>query len=186
MKLLDICKIGGKSVNKFDGEKKYIATGDVINNEIVSYKLVSYIGKPSRANITISNNDVLFAKMQNTIKVINASDSNIENIYSTGFYVLTPNNNITQMYLYHYLKSNVFNSQKDKNCSGATQKAINNEGLSKIMIGEIPNIEKQNTIVEKLNKLESLINFKQREIDKLGELIKSQFVNHLTCGGVLC
>jgi type I restriction enzyme S subunit len=176
MNLLDVCKIGGSSVKKFDGEKKYIATGDINDNRIVSFENVTYKSKPSRANVEIKSNDVLFAKMMDTIKVLKADETNIENIYSTGFYCMTPNSNVLQDYLYLYFKSDIFNSQKNKNCSGATQKAINNDGLTKITIKNIPAINEQKIIVKKLFNIDNLIRIKKEEIEKMNLLIKSQFV----------
>ena len=176
MNLLDICSIGGSSVKKFNGEKLYIATGDVNENKIVANETIVYNKKPSRANLEIRKGDVLFAKMINTIKVLKADDSNIKNIYSTGFYCMTPNNNVLQDYLYLYFNSESFNSQKDKNCSGATQKAINNEGLHKITIKALPSLEEQKKIIDKLFKIMSLIKIKKYEIDELNLLVKSQFV----------
>ncbi len=174
--LLDVCKIGGKAVKDFEGEKKYIATGDIIDNQIVSFEKVTYKNKPSRANVLIDINDVIFAKMQNTIKVLKANENNITNIYSTGFYSLTPGQNLSKDFLYYFLNSKSFNSQKDKNCSGATQKALNNEGLEKILIKDLPSMEEQLKIVKKLSLLDELVNYKKNEINKLEELIKSQFV----------
>lgn len=176
MKLLNICSIGGTSVKKFNGQKKYIATGDIINNEIVSFEYVDFDSKPSRANVVINKNDVLFAKMMDTVKVLKANDENTRNIYSTGFYCITPNKDVLQDYLYLYFNSDTFNLQKNKNCSGATQKAINNDGLKKIEIKQIPSIENQKMIVKKLNAIDKLIKIKNSEIDKLNQLIKSQFV----------
>lgn len=124
MKLLDICTIGGLPVKKFDGTKRYIATGDILDNKIVSFEEVTFESKPSRANIIIEKNSVLFAKMIDTIKVFKANDNNINNIYSTGFYCIKPKDNVLQDYLYFYLKSESFNLQKNRNCSGATQKQL--------------------------------------------------------------
>lgn len=177
MQLLDICKIGGNSVKSFDGKKKYVATGDISDNKIIAYEAVEYKSKPSRANVVISNNDIIFAKMMDTIKVLKANKSNVDNIYSTGFYCLTPNENVLQDYLYYYLNSNSFNTQKNKNCSGATQKALNNKGLSKIKIKDIPNINEQKLIVTKLLKIDKLIGIRKNEINNLDKLIKSQFVD---------
>ncbi len=176
MKLLDICDISGKSVKKFCGQKKYIATGDVIDNSIFQYTVVTYDNKPSRANIEISENEILFAKMLNTKKVLIADKDNINNIYSTGFCCLKPKENVNNEYLYYFLNSESFNKQKDKNCSGATQKAITNEGLGKIIINSIPTINEQIKIVSKLKKIDCLISNKIKQINKLNELIKSQFV----------
>lgn len=179
MNLLEMCKIGGSSVKKFDGTKKYIATGDIIDNKITSYELVNYYSRPSRANVEIKSNDVLFAKMKDTVKVLKANNNNVNNIYSTGFYCITPNDNVLQEYLYYYFKSDSFNSQKNKNCSGATQKAINNDGLKKINIKFLPSIDEQNKIVKELSYLERLITIKKEEIQSLNQLIKSQFVKEV-------
>lgn len=176
MKLLDICKIGGKSVKEYQGLKKYVATGDIINNEIINFKSVSYEEKPSRANVQINKKDVLFAKMKDTIKTLCANSDNVNNIYSTGFYVLTPTNNVMQKYLYYYLNSEAFNVQKNRLCSGATQKSLNNQGLSKIIIKKIPAINEQEIIIKKLTLLDNLINLKNNQIHKLELLVKSQFV----------
>ena len=176
MKLLDICKIGGKSIKEYRGLKKYVATGDVINNTIVSFENVSFENKPSRANVEIGNSDVLFAKMKDTIKTLCANNDNINNIYSTGFYALKPNNNVMQKYLYYYLNSESFNTQKNRLCSGATQKALNNEGLGKIIIKDIPARNEQEKIIDRLTMIDNLINLKNNQINKLELLVKSQFV----------
>ena len=176
MKLFYYCKISGSSVKKFDGSKKYIATGDVVDNQILTYETVDYNNKPSRANVEIVENDILFAKMKDTRKVLLGNKENASNIYSTGFYVLKANEGINPKYIYYYLNTDSFNNQKDKNCSGATQKALNNEGLNKIVIKNIPDISIQNKIINEMDYIKSLIGIKNKEIKKLEELIKSQFV----------
>lgn len=176
MKLLEICDISGKSVSRFSGNKKYIATGDIIDNKISSYSMVTYDNKPSRANIEINENEILFAKMINTRKVLLSDNDNINNIYSTGFYCIKPKDNVDINYLYYFINSEKFNNQKDKNCSGATQKAINNEGLEKITISNIPNINEQIKSANRLKKIDNLISIKKEQIKSLDELIKSQFV----------
>ena len=176
MRLLDCCKIDNQSVSKYEGTKKYIATGDIINNNIVTYEEYYYDSKPSRANLQIEEGTVIFAKMKDTIKVLIGNKDNKNNIYSTGFCSLIPNDNILSKYLFYYLNSKSFNKQKNKYSSGATQQAINNEKLKKIMIKEVPSLEKQKKIINKLDTIMSLIEYKKRQIDKLNELNKSQFV----------
>jgi len=176
MRLLDCCKIDNQSVSKYEGTKKYIATGDIINNNIVTYEEYYYDSKPSRANLQIEEGTVIFAKMKDTIKVLIGNKDNKNNIYSTGFCSLIPNDNILSKYLFYYLNSESFNKQKNKYSSGATQQAINNEKLKKIMIKELPTLEKQKEIIKKLDTITSLIEYKKIQIDKLNELIKSQFV----------
>ena len=175
-KILDFSTISGETVKKYEGIKKYIATGDITNNKISSYTEVDYSNKPSRANQIAKIGEVLFAKMKDTIKVITINNKNSEYIYSTGFYIIKPKENVLTDYLYWLFNSPKFNIDKDKYCKGATQKALNNEGLSKIEIKELPNIEIQEKIVCKLNKVAEILNKKQEQLNALDELIKSQFV----------
>lgn len=68
--ILDYCTISGESVKKFEGIKKYIATGDIINNKIINYSEVDYRTKQSRANQIAKEGEVIFAKMKDTKKVM--------------------------------------------------------------------------------------------------------------------
>lgn len=175
-KVLDFCNITGESVKEYEGERNYIATGDVVDNKIISFEKVTYKNKPSRANQNVKVGDVLFAKMKDTQKVVIIDEDNVRNIYSTGFFVITPEKDVRSEYLYWLFNSNKFNEQKNKNCKGATQKALNNEGFSKILIKEIPSIKEQEKIVDKLNKVQEIIDIKIKQMEKLDKLIKSQFV----------
>ena len=175
-KILDFCEISGSSVKRYEGKRKYIATGDVLDNKIISFEEVDYEHKPSRANQNVEIGDVIFAKMQNTKKVIIITKENVNNIYSTGFYVIKPKENVTSKFLFWLFNSKKFNYDKDKNCNGATQKAINNEGLNKIKIKVLPTIQEQLEIINKLDKVQEIIDIRKEQIKQLDELIKSQFV----------
>ena len=37
-KVLDFCNITGESVKEYEGERNYIATGDVVDNKIISFE----------------------------------------------------------------------------------------------------------------------------------------------------
>lgn len=175
-RLLDYCSISKNVVSKFEGEKKYVATGDIIENEIKSFEKVTFDNRPSRAKQVGKNGDVIFAKMKDTVKVLKISDENEENIYSTGFFVLSPTEKINSNYLFWLLNSKKFNYEKDKRCHGATQKALNNEGLGKILIKDIPDIEQQINISNILEKTDNIIKNRKKQINELHELVKSQFV----------
>ncbi len=175
-KILDFCEISGSSVKRYDGKRKYIATGDVLDNKIISFEEVEYEHKPSRANQNVEIGDVIFAKMQNTKKVIIITKENVNNIYSTGFYVIKPKENVTSKFLFWLFNSKKFNYDKDKNCKGVTQKAINNEGLNKIEIKILPPMQEQLEIINKLDKVQQIIDKRKEQIEKLDKLIKSQFV----------
>ena len=174
-KLLDYCCISGKAVTSFPGEKKYIATGDIINNQIVSYEQVTFENKPSRANQIVNIGDLLFAKMKDTKKVLCITDKNDENIYSTGFYVLSPKETIRSKYLYWYLNSKKFNLQKDKLSVGATMKGLNNDGLKKIEINEVPNLQEQDKIADKIDKIQEAIENRKKVLEDMDKLIRIKY-----------
>lgn len=173
--LLDYCKISGKRVNCFDGVKKYIATGDIINNKIVSYKEVTFDNKPSRANLIVENNEILLAKMMDTKKVLLIDDENNEYIYSTGFYSLKANKGVNPKYIYWFVNSETFNRQKDLFSSGATMKAINDKGLNQIELSNLPVEEEQIKRAEALDNINELIENRKQQIIDMNELISSKF-----------
>ena len=175
MQLVDYIKKSGENVKPFDGIKKYVATGDIIENRIVSSTDVTYNDKPSRANIKAEIGDILFAKMKNTIKVIMIDDSNCQYIYSTGFYCIEPIiDKVNPKFLYYYLLSDFFNLQKDNYSSGATMKALNDNGLKKI-VANFPTLEEQSEIVNKLDNLFSVKNDIINSIEELDLYQKSVF-----------
>jgi len=167
-------KKSGQSCKKYSGEKFYVATGDIENNKITSGEYFTYYNKPSRANVCCKKADVLFAKMQNTIKVLEIDDTNVNFIYSTGFYSFY-DERIDSRFLKYFFKSQYFNILKDKNCQGATMKAINDDGISEISI-PLYDKQKQEKIIDELDKLSNLINYNQIEIKNYEELIKSRFM----------
>ena len=167
-------KKSNSSCDLFEGKKKYIATADLQNGEIVNYELVNFDNKPSRANLIAEIGSVIFAKMQNTIKVLEINEKNVDNIYSTGFYSFK-DERILPSYLKFFFESTLFNAVKDKNCQGATMKAINDEGMSKISIN-VPTIQIQEQIIIELSKITELINFNKNNLINLDNIVKSQFI----------
>ena len=102
--------------------------------------------------------------------------------YNTKIYLLwkifaiAPKKGIlTSECLYYLLNSNIFQRQKDKYSSGATQKAITNKGLEKIIVN-IPPKEKQVTISKELDLVISLINKYKLIITQLDNSIKARFI----------
>lgn len=172
--ILDVVKIANGSVDKFSGIKRYIATGDLSENIISSYSEVTYDNRPSRANVQVKFGQVIFARMKDTKKVLLIDDDNVDFIYSTGFCVFEPSKSILSDYLRVILNSDLFQNQKDKYSKGATQKAINNEGLKKIQI-PLPPLETQKKIVEVLDKAQGLIDARKEQIKLMDDLIQSVF-----------
>ena len=177
-KFLDCISVVGSTPSRFQGTKKYVSTGAVATTEIDESEVVevSYEDRPSRANLTAEAGDILFAKMQGTRKTLLLDSETEENIYSTGFYAVRANPEIiTTECLYYLVDSELFLAQKDKNCSGATQKAITNGGLAKIEI-RIPPLSKQAVLTEKLRYLTQLIADRKKQLELFDEVIKSRFI----------
>ena len=170
--------LAGSACRPFEGTKYYVSTGAVDTDRIddCSIEIVDYDGKPSRANLEVEPGDVLFAKMQGTKKTLLIDSELANHIYSTGFYAVRAKEDILKKRcLYHLLSSETFLAQKDRNCSGATQKALINAGLKKIII-KVPSINKQDSIADQLDSLCRIIEKRKKELDILDELIKARFV----------
>lgn len=177
-KFLDCISIVGATPSKFHGTKKYVSTGAVATTEIDESEVVevTYEDRPSRANLSAEAGDILFAKMQGTRKTLLLDSETEENIYSTGFYAVRANPEvITTECLYYLIDSELFLAQKDKNCSGATQKAITNGGMAKIEIS-VPALSEQGILVDKLKHLTQLIADKKKQLNLFDEIIKSRFI----------
>ena len=174
----DCVELVGTSCPPFDGQRQYVSTGavDVDHISESDVEVVEYSTKPSRANLVAECGDILFAKMQGTKKTLQINSTLANNVYSTGFCAVRAKTSVlTSRCLYHLLTSETFLDQKDKNCSGATQKAITNAALSKIIIN-LPDINLQDGIADQLDRIASVITMRQQELQKLDDLIKARFV----------
>ena len=133
-----ICRILPAKIDKYDGEKVYIATADVTNHSITNKSTrLNYNFRPSRANMQPIPWSLWFAKMKASPKFIFINDncSELVNkcIFSTGFYGLQANRDIFY-YLWAVISSPEFDIVKDAYCSGTTMQALNNEGLENITV----------------------------------------------------
>ena len=178
MKFTDCIDIVGSTPSEFIGSKIYVSTG-ALECEHINYaqtENITYNDRPSRANLSVNIGDILFAKMQGTKKSIIIDTDTANHIYSTGFVAVHAKDDIiSKECLYYLVTSECFLNRKDKNCTGATQKAITNAGLDKIYIN-IPEKIVQNRIVNKLDKITYLINICNTILEKLDLLIKAKFL----------
>lgn len=175
VKILETVKIINDSVKRFEGSRPFLSTGDLDYTVIKNTEDVTFSYRPSRANQNVQQGDIIMARMQGTVKVKIISDNEENIIVSTGFIVLRCNKNIDNQYLFHYLKSSLFQSQKDKLCSGATQKAINNNKFAEIAI-PLPDLQTQQKIAAILDKADALSQYNQQLIDKYDALTQSLFL----------
>jgi type I restriction enzyme, S subunit len=131
-------KLSKSNINKFEGEKEYFATANIIGDEIVERGIITdYESKPSRAQKEPIPYSVWFARMKNSFKILGITDINIKfannSILSSGFAGFITSSDYFP-YLYLTIYSEFFSMQKDVFATGATQESINNEGISLIKI----------------------------------------------------
>lgn len=175
LKYINLVKSG---VKEFSGTKRYIATGSLETGKINDYVNVNYHSRPSRANMEVKKDDVIFAKMKDTEKVMIITDDNKDNLYSTGFAVLRVKNKdkLLAKYLYYCLRTRYFQNEKNKKCSGATQKAINNTKLKTLRI-LLPPIKEQEKLIKIFEKIDTIKDWRI-EADKLADgFLKSMFLD---------
>lgn len=161
-------------ITKFNNNKKYYATGDIdYDYKMDTYEIVSYIDRPSRANMQPIINSLWFAKMQNTNKFLffnELSKDLNELILSTGFMGIECKENIFY-YLLAFIFTKKFNEQKDRFATGTTQVAINSDALNKIMIPiPLENKGKEYKLLKKYFCNIQLINDELSVLFKLKEL----------------
>ena len=84
--------------------------------------------------------------------------------------------NVTNIrYFMYFLKSELFKRQLQKQITGSAQLNFGPSHLKKMKIN-MPSIEKQNKIVEKLDKIQNIIDLRNKQLNMLKEVVKSQFV----------
>lgn len=180
---VDCIDFSGSTVSDFTGSRMFLSTGALKGNDIDydSLEKVTYMSRPSRANIDVSVGDIIFAKMQNTIKVLAITEQTKDLIVSTGFFVIRPKKEYDREFIFQYLNSKEFNLRKDKYCSGATQKAINNIGLRNITIPEL-DITEQQRVGRSLEIVTQAIKKRQAQISILAKLANDTFVDMFSDG----
>jgi len=174
--ILETVKITNKRVKPFDGKKRYLATGNLSNQGIDDFLFVDYENKPSRADLMVSNGDLILARMKATNKVFLIDCDSEDLIVSTGFLTLKPRDGFDGGYLYHYFRSRTFQRLKDKYCSGATQKAINNSSFKELKVPYYE-IAQQKKIVQILDKADNLRQKRKEQLALLDDYLKSVFLD---------
>jgi type I restriction enzyme S subunit len=127
-----------QSIGPYKGVKRYYATADIAEITICGDGIeYTYSGKPSRAQKQPLLNSVWFARMQETYKVLAVAKPNAiltaNSMLSSGFAGFEAPEEDSFPFLFLTIKSEEFNSQKDRYCTGATQRSLTNDGLSRIL-----------------------------------------------------
>ncbi|WP_165090719.1 restriction endonuclease subunit S [Neisseria yangbaofengii] len=168
--ILDIIK---PKIQKFDGEKDYIATANVSGNSVIgNLEKITYESRPSRANMQPITGSIWFAKMVGEHKaiLIDKEDDFLLNqtILSTGFMGLNPREN-KKSFIYSYINSQYFEQAKNSLATGAVQIALNNGSFSSIEI-ILPNDEILTLFENKVGLLYSKISANQRANQSLAKI----------------
>ena len=176
--ILECMTLVGKAPSHYEGAKTYVSTG-AVDCDHIDYKQteqVTYDNRPSRANLSVTSGDILFAKMCGTKKTLRINDVMAKYLFSTGFCAVRADESVMIAdLLYHLLSSEQFLTQKDQNSSGATQKAITNTGLKKITI-QVPDLEEQRVLAAKLDCIEQMMARRRIQIEYFDQLVKSRFI----------
>jgi type I restriction enzyme, S subunit len=175
--LLEVAALVADRVPPFEGERPYIATGDVDDEADPRATPVTYEGRPTRADLSVQPGDVCFARMAATTKVLEFTERHQDLILSTGFAVLRPmRHEVHPAYLRHWLSSGAFQAAKDRLSTGAIQKAITNEKIPLLTIPLPPDIGDQVRIAEILDKADVLRAKRRLALAQLQSLILSIFL----------
>ncbi len=154
-----------KELGRFDGEKTYLSTSSIINDEIISNEgQVTYNDRPSRAQMKPLENSVWFAKMENSVKVYKFNKNEEDKyILSTGFYgFLSNEEKLSSDFLKQIFLSYNFNAQKDIFAEGSSQNGIKDDHLSDILVN-IPSLDNQKRIANIL-RFNDLIIIKEKAL----------------------
>lgn len=171
-RLKRIANLSGKTIQEFDGNKKYYSTGN-INTD--NYETITYKNRPSRANLQVTEKDILIAKMKNTNKTTIVTKEMENNIYSTGFTVLNTEK-LYYRYLYYLLCSPEFIEKKDVFSVGTTQIAINDETLMNLELEYIQDYREQKKIASFLDdKIAEINNVIEKTKNAIGDYKKIKY-----------
>ena len=118
--------------------------------------MVTFEKKPSRADIFPSINDIGFAVMKNTNKVVFIDDYYYDSIFSTGFTFLRCKKQVNFKYLYYLIKDDLFQSIKDREAVDGIMGGIRKSDVLKIKIPLLP-LEIQEQIVSELDSYQKII-----------------------------
>ncbi|KXK14726.1 MAG: restriction modification system DNA specificity domain-containing protein [Chloroflexi bacterium OLB14] len=174
VKLNEVAAVTSDRVLPFDGLRAYIATADVQDGDIVGKTDITFEGRPSRADVLVKTEDVIFARMQNTQKVLQINAKYSDYVFSTGFAVCRPTKQILPDYLRYWFLSDYFNNLKDSYCTGSTQKAISNSGIEKLII-PLPSLETQRKIVLLLSDVEHIKKLRLQAEFRMKQFIPALF-----------
>lgn len=167
---------------------QYVDIGSVsFENGITATEEYTFQNAPSRARRIAKANDTIISTVRTYLKAIDYIDANKANyIYSTGFAVLTPKNEILPKFLTSFVWSLAFTNQVKDFSKGMSYPAINSTDLGNLFLTIPPNNEQVKIVkhIENLNcKISGTIQSYQTQIDRLKEY-KNILINQAVTGKI--
>ena len=159
IKLLSFSKIIN---SKWKNQKYYVETKNINDNYQIngSLKKINIDTKPSRANLSVEKNSIIFSKLKGSIKLFPIFDEKYSKfVYSTGFFNIF--SLLSNSYLFGFLNSDEFLEQKNANSTGTLMQGLNKKSLDNIYLYQPNKIYKLDIIlilISKINILIKLIN----------------------------
>ena len=184
VELEEVCDVVLDKPPKFSEKKRYYATKSVDVSEIIDFNMVTYNNRPSRANIYPNVDDVGFAKMKGTKKVIFIDKSLYGDIFSTGFMFLRPNPlKIVPKFLYYLVIGDIFQSDKDILIADAIMGAIRKDDALTLNI-PLPPLSEQRKIASILTTADQEIATLEKKLE-FWQNQKKYLLRNLVTGQIL-
>ncbi len=164
----------------------YLITGTDFDNGQIDFTNCHYINKErynQDVNIQVRNGDVLITKDGTIGKVAYIMGMDKPATLNAGVFVIKgKDNNISNLYLYHYLAAPFLLDYADKQATGGTIKHLNQNVLVNFPI-PLPKVEEQQRIASYLTNLDKLITIHQRKLDKMKALKKAYLTDMFPAEG---
>lgn len=179
-KLADVCDVrdGTHDSPKYVSEGYPLVTSKNIVDGKLDLSIVSYLSQEDYDKINerskVDSGDIIMpmiGTIGNPYLVEEYSNFAIKNVALIKF----PNADISNKFVWYFLKSPAFKRYVDEKNKGGTQKFLSLGDIRNMEIPQI-SIDKQLSIVEKMEKISSVLRLRQQELDALDDLIKSRFV----------
>ena len=163
-----------------NGNNKYITIKNIHNNRLIVDENTDLVDDAALGLIhkrsQIKKGDILFCSIGRLGDMYIISDEPQGwDINESVFAFTVDTDLIRQKYFYYLFKNKDTIEYLSKNSSGSTFKSIKMNQLKK-MVFELPSLDEQDQIVEKLDLATNLIEKRQNELVRLDELIKARFV----------
>ena len=176
MKLTDVCYFQGGSQppkNQWSDEPRegYIRMLQIRDFTQDNSK-VEYV-KITNSTKKCEEKDILIARYGASIGKILTGLSGAYNVAMMK--VIIEKKIVDRKFIYNFLKSDVFQNYIKNVGQRAAQAGFNKEELSKININ-LPTLKEQKNVAKELDKVQEIIDIREKQIEELDELIKSQFV----------